>query len=489
MTVRGWSRIDWLTGALVTLVGGAIRVRGLRSPGGMIFDEFYANDACFYLYSSPSLCDVPHEITAVHPPLGKWLIAAGIRLFGYDPPGWRIASVLAGTLTIAALYVLARKLLRSTLGAVVASGLLALDLLHFVMSRIAMLDVFVTFFSVLSFTCLAFDRDRLLEGGRADGVRSRPLGDRPWRLAAGMAAGAAAASKWSGWFTVAAVIVLTVVWELASRRRSGRGGSVPEMVREEGASIAIALIAAPVVVYTAAFAGSVEGSLIAWPWSDGSWLRAFVDRQVAMAEFHIPLAGDNPYSSPAWSWLLLKRPVVFYLFRQPDGPVREVLGTGNPLVWWSGVLALGYLAVRWARRRTPSAAEGVIVAGFVFAYGPWFVAGLLRQQLFMFYLLPAVPFMCLALGYVATVASGTLTRRAAVGALVLVSVAGFAFFYPVLSATPVPLSSWRSRVLFRDCGRPISPPIAVDTAGETPGDVSEPTAMDSGQPPEGWCWL
>jgi predicted membrane-bound dolichyl-phosphate-mannose-protein mannosyltransferase len=36
----------------------------------------------------------------VHPPAGKWLIAAGEALFGFDPTGWRVAVALLGTLSV-----------------------------------------------------------------------------------------------------------------------------------------------------------------------------------------------------------------------------------------------------------------------------------------------------------------------------------------------------------------------------------------------------
>jgi Dolichyl-phosphate-mannose--protein O-mannosyl transferase len=36
----------------------------------------------------------------VHPPLGKWEIALGIKAFGMDPWGWRFTSALAGTLVV-----------------------------------------------------------------------------------------------------------------------------------------------------------------------------------------------------------------------------------------------------------------------------------------------------------------------------------------------------------------------------------------------------
>ena len=50
-------------------------------------------DACRYVYGVAHDACVAgplyprHE---VHPPLAKWLIAAGIRVFGNTPLGWRI---------------------------------------------------------------------------------------------------------------------------------------------------------------------------------------------------------------------------------------------------------------------------------------------------------------------------------------------------------------------------------------------------------------
>ena len=188
----GWTRLDWVCMTLITLAGGIVRFVGLSDAKGMMFDEvYYAKDACLYAGQSPSVCGIASPENYVHPPLGKWLISIGIRFFGNNETGWRIASALVGTLTILVLYLLARKILRSTLGASLASGLLAVDLLAFVQSRVSMLDVFVPLFGVATFLFLACDRDRLTVSS-ADG-NSRW---RPWRLAAGMAAGAATATKW-----------------------------------------------------------------------------------------------------------------------------------------------------------------------------------------------------------------------------------------------------------------------------------------------------
>jgi len=40
----------------------------------------------------------PGRLYIVHPPLGKWCIAAGIRLFGDNSVGWRFPGAVAARL-------------------------------------------------------------------------------------------------------------------------------------------------------------------------------------------------------------------------------------------------------------------------------------------------------------------------------------------------------------------------------------------------------
>ena len=47
---------------------------------------------------------------------------------------------------------------KEELAAALASGLLAVDLLHFVQSRVSMLDIFVPMFGVAGFLFLTYDR-------------------------------------------------------------------------------------------------------------------------------------------------------------------------------------------------------------------------------------------------------------------------------------------------------------------------------------------
>src|SRR5439155_14691287 len=125
----------------------------------------------------------------VHPPFGKILIAGGEWAFGLTPFGWRFATAVVGSLAILVLARVARRMTRSTLLGCVAGLLLALDGLEFVMSRTALLDIFVMFWVLAAFGCLVVDRDvyraKLAATLQPDGSAPRPAGIRWWRLAAG----------------------------------------------------------------------------------------------------------------------------------------------------------------------------------------------------------------------------------------------------------------------------------------------------------------
>ena len=467
-----WTRLDTLIVTVLTALAGVLRFRGITKVRDLVFDEFYASDACLYVLGPHGHCFTSTEISVAHPPLGKWLIGVGIRVFGFTPAGWRVAPLVAGTLSVTVLYLLARRLLGSTLAASLAAGLLAFDFLHFVMSRTAMLDVFVVFFGLLSFLCLLYDRDR--DDATQPGLR-RPvlqqLRERPWLLGAGLAGGAAIACKWSGVYLLAVVAVLAFVHGAARRRETQR---YRQVAREQGGLLLIALLLLPAVVYVVSYAGILDGRLLAWPWKHESWIQAFVVRQHFMLEHHTGALYTHPYSSPAWSWLLIKRPVLFYFRNLGGGSYQEVLALGNPMVWWSGLLALGTTTWRLLRLRSIQAPETIIVAGFAAGYVPWLL--ITRQEAFLYYVLPAVPFMCLALAHVVVSISSRSIRAITLGGLIVASIGVFSFFQPILVGSSLSYHQWERRIWFKNCGLSVS-------------DVPMKPVTRQLPPPAGWCWL
>lgn len=469
---------------LVTLGAAVLRLVSLGRPVEFVFDEiFYARDACWYVIGSQDVCGISDLVSRAHPPLGKWLIGSGIAAFGFNPVGWRIAAAVAGIISVALTYLLGWRLLRgvvaptaASVGAAVGSGLLAIDLLHLVHSRIAMLDVFITLFVIGAVTAITLDRDRWRDVADPSRWRRLALG-RPWRLVAGICLGAAAATKWSGAYVAPAVIGLVVAWEIADRRRrepdaGWRAWSIGA-ARKEALPTLVLLGLVPVLTYLASYTGRMPGELLAMPWDPASVWHGIWEHQRAMLDFHTQLGGDHPYQSPPWSWPLLKRPVAYW-FSDEGGTYRHILAMGNPLAWWPAIVALVGLAVAWWRAGWRALRpEPVIVGAALSTYLPWLVLSGDRSQTFIWYLLPTVPFLCLALGCVAARAWGSVRWRiagAVYGALV---VAGFAFWLPVATALPLSPDAWHLRMLFTDC------------AGQAlPDDTTS-----SGAPPPGWCWI
>src|SRR5580693_5449235 len=167
----------WIGPLLVTAFGGFLRFNRLSVPPSIVFDEtYYVPDALGILKYGSEHNYISHRNALLargnthiftsggefvaHPPFGKVLIAAGEWIFGLTPFGWRFAVAVVGSLSILMLARIARRMTRSTLLGCVAGLLLALDGLEFVMSRTALLDIFVMFWVLAAFGCLLIDRDR-----------------------------------------------------------------------------------------------------------------------------------------------------------------------------------------------------------------------------------------------------------------------------------------------------------------------------------------
>jgi len=167
-------------------------------------------------FGNESTTDVPpgdDGAFVVHPPVGKWLIAAGIGLIGDEPLGWRLFNAIAGVIGVALAFSLGRRLLGSFTWAMVAAGLLAADGLWFTMSRLAMLDI------AAGVTTLAAVRATFEVLARI--VERRPRA--AMRITAGVLWGLALASKWSTapFAFVAGVLLLAAevrAWRTARAR-------------------------------------------------------------------------------------------------------------------------------------------------------------------------------------------------------------------------------------------------------------------------------
>jgi dolichyl-phosphate-mannose-protein mannosyltransferase len=464
-----WRTTDVVVLFAAVAIAALTRLIDLGSPARIIFDEsYYAQDACTYLRLGTAVCGGLSEASWVHPPLGKWLIALGIAIGGYNPVAWRAPAAIAGVLVVPALYLLTRRLTGSTLAAAVAALVIALDPLSIISSRVAMLDIFVTLAGVLAVLFAVLHRDAI---SLREGDRHRLI--EPWLVAAGLCCGIAIATKWSGILVLVTVAALTATWEMKARMRDG---TIVHGLVAIAPTMIGCFVLLPALVYLASYVDRLNGVLLAAPWQQDSWPRVFAGRQLRMATFHVGLDETHPYASPAWSWLLGKRAVTYFFEVDAAGRYRHILAFANLALWLPGLLAVLWAAVTLVRVRQISRPEFVVVLAFAGAYLPWLLLTIGRPFVFLHYVLPAIPFLALAIGWAISALPPRLRRWIAVSAMA-VAVLVTSFWAPLVYGWPISYDDWRMRIVFSDC----TPDEFVD--GRL---VPQP---HPGPPPSGWCWV
>ncbi|MDA0631970.1 phospholipid carrier-dependent glycosyltransferase [Nonomuraea sp. MCN248] len=507
--MRGSVLWGWIGPLLVTVFGGVLRFVGLGHPQAVVFDEtYYAKDAFSLItwgVERTTVKDADKAILAgdtdvfqkcadgaldqcasyvVHPPLGKWMIGAGEWLFGMNPFGWRFAAAVVGTLSILVLARVARRMTRSTLLGCFAGLLLALDGLHFVLSRTALLDIFLMFWVLAAFACLVVDRDRARER-LVDWYETSPLspqgprlGVRPWRIAAGVCLGLAMSVKWSGLFFAVAFAAMSVMWDFGARRAVGLRDPYRGALTKDVSNALAGLAAAPFAAYMVTWAGwfvNATGYGRNWDQATSSGpiffvidsARSWVKYQWQVFTFHEGLETSHPYMSEPWTWPLLLRPVAFHYEGDKTGCgatacSEAVLGVGTPLIWFGGLAALVALVAWYFATRDWRA--GAVLLAYAMGWLPWFYFAIASNRtMFLFYAIPMVPFMILAItlcagwiiGPAAPGPDGRPTSRRmygalAVGAFALFTLINFWWLHPVLSAELIPYVEWKGRMLFSE---------------------------------------
>ncbi len=419
---------SWIWTLAVTLLAAGTRFWALGFPSSKSFDEVYyateAQELLRYGYE-----DNRDYMFIVHPPLGKWLIALTSAIWGNNSLGWRIAPALAGTLSVLIMVRLAQRMFRSTILGVLAGMFLALDGISLVMSRVALLDIFLQFFVLAGFAALVVDRDELrsrlgeLYAAGVDLSYGVPrLGPRPWRLIGGVLLGLGFAVKWSGLSFWAGFALLSILWDRGAFKSAGVEQPWIATFKRSIPTGVFSLGLAPIAAYLLSWTGWFVGEN-SWNrhWGDThpgtglfallpSGIRSLLDYHHQAYEFHSHLYDPHPYKANPWSWLVLGRPISFYA---PSGVTgcgatsctREILLIGTPIMYWAFLPALGWLLWHWVTTRDWRA--GAVWLAFLAGWGVWLQNT--RRTGFLFYMTPLMPFLVLGL----TFAVGALLSRTA----------------------------------------------------------------------------
>ena len=414
---------DWAFALGFGALGLILRLWNLASPKGKIFDEVY------YATNAQSLLQNGVEIDSktglaqfiVHPPTGKWLIAIGIKLFGYNEFGWRFAAALIGSLSIVLMYFTAKKLFNNQLLSVFAAALISMDGLHLVHSRIALLDIFLLFFIQIAVLAL--------------------LHQKYWLSA--IALGLATSVKWSGLYVLIVFALLVLIMDYRKHRYLGSEKPIRQVIDNFPIRF-LQFGIAPALIYLSSWIG--------WFLTNNGWsrnwsanpLRSLWHYHSEILNFHAKLSEPHPYDANPWSWLIQGRPTSFF-YETPKncGGTRcsqEILALGTPILWWLATIALFVTIGFWVSKREWQAEILLVVIGA--SYLPWFA--IQNRTMFSFYAIAFEPFILLTLVYVLSKVIKHQRRIAiSIGAIVLIN---FFYFLPIFLGLPITYNSWHDRM-------------------------------------------
>lgn len=419
-------------------------IQSLTDEAYMLPQEFSYKNGTYFdeIYHARTAYEYIHGMNAyenTHPPLGKLIISLGILIFGMNPFGWRIMGTLFGIFMLPLIYIFAKKLFKNTKAASAAMIFLAADFMHFSQTRIATIDVYVTFFIILMYYFMY-------------SYTSMSFYDTPFRKTlvplalSGICMGLGIASKWTG---IYAGLGLAVIFFASLGRRiyeyrrisADKNASAEQKKAVEPCKkyciytilwCVVFFVIVPCAIYCASYIPYLQAHGM-------NGFESIIENQVSMLSYHSSLTDTHPFSSPWYEWPFIIRPIWYYSGQTADGLSMTIASFGNPFVWWAAIGAMIYCVYRLIKNKCCNAL--FLIIGFLAQYLPW--VGVSRV-VFIYHYFTSVPFLVLMLAYCAkdmlTYAPDAVlspckarTRTILVFGYCALCVWAFCAFYPALS--------------------------------------------------------
>lgn len=461
----------------------------------MYFDEVYHARTAYEHINNLSV----YEWT--HPPLGKLIIAVGILIFGMKPFGWRIMGTLFGIFMVPIMYCFAKRLVKRPQLCLLASTLFAFDFMHFTQTRIATVDVYALFFTLL----MTYYMYQFITCDIGDSLK-RML--KPLALS-GLFFGLGCASKWTCIYTGAALALLffakLIAMGVSSRRLKESDPAYADFAKKYlRRAVTLCLwcviffIVVPAMIYGAAYcryytaqwkpaeqarvlaADSSRGATadevrLTFAEASKAYVKGVIKNQSDMYNYHSGLQSDHSASSPWWMWIFNLRPTWFYVGQAlPNGNIGTISSFGNPAVWnicFIGTVAL-IATLIFHRRRLTREAYFLFIC-MASALLPWVFV---TRSTYAYHYFSTVPYIILAsvylLKYIEDINEYNLSlegaKRTFIRKLIpnikyiwiVLTIVLFALFYPVISGLEVPreyiyMLQWvpyKKRIIYNDDG-------------------------------------
>jgi dolichyl-phosphate-mannose--protein O-mannosyl transferase len=434
LRLAGHRRAPVVALVLILLISLGLRLWQIGAPcnapcksgtdHGLIFDEAYYVNAARIIDgirppagASYAAAPLHKDPNAEHPQLAKIVIAGGMEVFGDNPWGWRIGSVLFGMLALIALYRLVRGAGGSQWLATGATAVMATDNLALIHSRIATLDIYVL----------------------ATVLVAAGLYVREKHLLAGIVLGIAGCMKLIGLGVIPAFILLEL-FRVAWAR--GAVGAVRQAVLRRGLALVVMLAAVAVTLLV----GIWILDLVLPAYDPGTHKLyagspfTHIDHMLSYAAELKAVGHATGISSPPWEWLFNQRTINYSRTAvnslsggkiTASRAVFDARGAMNPFIIFMAIPALfAAVAAAWYERDRVAALGAAWCVG---AFLPFVIQYAAFDRIsYLYYMLLVMPGV-----YIVTArlfAPGRVPRAATLGWAVAL-VYGLANLYPVRSLT------------------------------------------------------
>lgn len=440
-------------------------------------DISYMNSTYFdEIYFARSAYEYVHKIDTyewTHPPIGKLIMSIPIYIFGFNPFTYRLMNNLAGLLMIPVMYLIAKRLFKNPLSAILAAILISFDNFHLAESRMGTVDSILVLFILLSilFMLCSFDKN--------NNLKKQAI----YLLLSGLFIGLAIATKWTGlyaglglaiiffvnlftnykdrlkklfkininsillwlnmiitvplllfyllllfnkniankilllYFIIIVIVILVLIYKKLFK---------DEYLFKLSIICIISFIILPIIIYVLSYIlfPHVENY-------DGTLL-GIINQIKIMYNYHANLDATHPFTSKWYEWPIMYKPVWYYVGNNNEITKSTIVGIGNPAIWWGGTISIIYLIYNTIKKHDKN--DLLIIILFLATYIPYIFVG---RIMFMYHFYISLPFLMLTIVSIIDKISKKTNSNIPYLTYITLVVSLFIIFYPITSGITI----------------------------------------------------
>lgn len=368
------------------------------------FDEIYFPRAAYEIMNKLPLFEY------VHPPLGKLIMSIPMYFLGVNPFAYRLMGNIAGILMILVIYCISKELFKKPKYALFAAGIMALDGMHFVQTRIGTVDSFLVLFCLSSFLFFI----KYLKLPKEEEFKKKAI----LLLISGTFWGMAMSVKWTASFVGLGMGIVYFIDHIKNKKLS---------IKLLLVSI-LSFVIIPIIIYVVSYI-----PVMADQNENITDIKTFFEYQKKMYKYHSELKAEHPFTSKWYTWPILQKPMWYYVSYHDSGKYGTISCMGNPAIWWLSIITAIFTFIYSVIKKDK---EGLILILMIAC--TWLPYAFIGRIMFIYHYFITLPFMMLTIVFAFNkIIEWKEKFTFLIPVFLLIFLGMFIYFYPVYSGMPV----------------------------------------------------